>query len=179
MPGSLEPFLAEISTPRLMLWGLQTSHLNQLIENPDGLEKAFGFAISRDVLTPRVQHAIQSKLKKMEAAPIVDYPWFTYWMIRVREVGLGAGLIGFKGISAGPSDVEIGYGIDPACQNRNYMTEAVLGLSAWAFNDPRCTGIYAAVLKTNPASSRVLEKAGFGCVSVRRDEIFWRLPRPA
>lgn len=179
MPGTVEPFLVEISTPRLALYGLQTSHLKRLVENPEGLEKALGFAIARDVLTPRVQHAIHSKLKKMETAAIADYAWFTYWMIWVRETRLGAGLIGFKGIPAGPSDVEIGYGIDPACQNRNYMTEAVLGLSAWAFTDPRCTGIYAAVLKTNPASSRVLEKAGFRCVSIRRDEIFWRLPRPA
>ncbi len=175
MTALVTTFLAEISTARLELLCLPPEHLRLLLVDPTALEKAIGFAISRDCLTPIVQRALQKKLTRMATASPQDYPWFTYWLIGLRETRFGAGLIGFKGIPSGPADVEIGYGIDAACQGRGYITEAVRGLTAWAFTDPRCTGIYAAVLKTNPASSRVLEKAGFSAVSTTSDTIFWRL----
>lgn len=178
MLNPIDPFLIEISSPRLDVYCLHPPQLQLLIEDPNALEKALGFAIARDVLTPKVHRAIQMKLKRMEKIPPADYPWFTYWMIRVREMRLGAGLIGFKGIPAGPADVEVGYGIDPSCQNKGYTTEALRRLAIWAFGDPRCTGIFANVLKTNPASSKVLEKAGFTHISTSEDAIFWRLSRP-
>lgn len=177
MANSRELFLDEITTPRLRLFCLPLAHLQLLLEDPSLLEKALGFAITRKALTPTVHRAVRMKLKKMETAPALDFPWFTYWMIQVHESRFGAGLIGFKGILSGPSDVEIGYGISPAYQNRGYMTEAVQALSTWAFGDPRCTGIYANVLRTNPASSKVLEKAGFECQSTSPEAIFWRLAR--
>lgn len=178
MAQPFEPFLEEIQTPRLIIDCLRPSHLRLILDCPLVFERAVGFTMTHDAITPTVHRAIQMKLKKMESAPETDFPWFTYWLIRVRETRFGAGLIGFKGIPAGPADVEIGYGIDPACQNHGFMTEAVIGLSSWAFKNPRCTGIYANVLKTNPASSKVLEKAGFTRLSTSAEAIFWRLSRP-
>ncbi len=175
MTAPVKPFLAEISTARLKLFCLPPDHLRLLLEDPSALEKAIGFTISRDCLTPIVHRALRMKLTKMAIASPQDHPWFTYWLIWLRETRFGAGLIGFKGIPTGPADVEIGYGIDAACQGSGYTTEAVRGLTAWAFTDPRCTGIYASVLKTNPASSRVLEKAGFTPTPNGGDTIFWRL----
>lgn len=177
MAKSQELFLDEIATPRLKLLCLTRVHLQLLLDDPSLLEKTLGFGITHEVLTPAVHRAVHIMLKKMETAPAPDFPWFTYWMVWMRESRFGAGLIGFKGIPPGPSDVEIGYGISPAYQNRGYTTEAVRGLTAWAFTDPRCTGIYANVLRTNPASSKVLENAGFECQSTSPDAIFWRLAR--
>lgn len=179
MAQPFEPFLEEIQTSRLIISCLRPAHLRLIQDSPLAFERAAGFTITHDAITPTVQRAIQMKLKKMKSAPEADSPWFTYWLIQVRETRFGAGLIGFKGIPAYPADVEIGYGIDPACQNHGFMTEAVIGLSSWAFKDPRCTGIFANVLKTNPASSKVLEKAGFTRLSTNVDAIFWRLSRSA
>lgn len=171
-------FLAKITTARLALVCLTPAQLVALLEARERLEEAAGCEITQAALTPIVHRAIRMKLKKMETAPPADHAWFSYWLIVIQESRFGAGLIGFKGIPADPSDVEIGYGIDPACQNRGYTTEAVLALADWAFRDERCTGIFADVSKTNPASSKVLEKAGFMHVSDTEDKIFWRLPRP-
>lgn len=41
------------------------------------------------------------------------------------------------------------------------MTQAVSALSEWALNRGDWWRLYASVLATNPASMRVLEKAGF------------------
>lgn len=171
-------FLAIITTPRLALVCLTPPQLLALLEARERLEQAAGCKITRAALTPIVHRAIRMKLKKMETAPPADHAWFSYWLIVIHESRFGAGLIGFKGIPAGPSDVEIGYGIDPACQNRGYITEAVRALADWAFRDERCTGIFADVSKMNLASSKVLEKAGFTHVSETEEKIFWRLPRP-
>lgn len=178
MDGRSELFLANIITPRLSLLCLTPAQLTLLLESPEQFEKAAGCAVTQTALTPIVQRAIRMKLKKMETAPMGDLPWFSYWLIQVRETRFGAGLIGFKGIPAGPSDVEIGYGIDPTCQNRGYTTEAIRALADWAFCDWRCTGIYADVLKTNLASCKVLEKAGFARISTTEEAVFWRMARP-
>jgi RimJ/RimL family protein N-acetyltransferase len=176
-PIANSQYLAEISTPRLDLFCLSPDQLTCLLENPAALEQAIEFPITRDGLTPVVQRAIRMKLQKMEKIRSQDHPWFSYWLIYIRQSRFGAGLIGFKGIPPNPADVEIGYGIDPAFQNLGYTTEAVHGIVSWAFSDPRCTGIFAPVLKTNPASSKVLEKAGFRHVSTNEDILFWRLAR--
>lgn len=170
-------FLAELSTPRLALYCLSPAQLTGLLDDPAVLERTLGFSITREGLTPVVHRAIRMKLEKMAKAVEQDYPWFSYWLIQIRATRFGAGLIGFKGIPPHPADVEIGYGIDPACQKHGYMTEAVRGLIGWAFGDPRCTGIYAPVLITNLASCKVLAKAGFAHVSTSEDIVFWRLGR--
>lgn len=170
-------FLAEVATPRLVLSCLSPAQLTCLLEDPAALERAVGFPVTREGLTPIVQRAIRMKLDKMARAVEQDYPWFSYWLIYIREAHFGAGLIGFKGIPPHPADVEIGYGIDPAFQNHGYMTEALRALTRWAFSDPRCTGIYAPVHITNPASSKVLEKAGFTHIWTSEEIVFWRLAR--
>lgn len=170
-------FLAELTTPRLALYCLSPAQLAVLLDDPAALERTLGFSVTREGLTPIVQRAIRMKIRKMETAARQDYAWFSYWLIQIRKVLFGAGLIGFKGIPPYPADVEIGYGIDPAYQKHGYITEAVRELVAWAFNDPRCTGIYAPVSIANPASSRVLEKVGFTRVWTNESILFWRLGR--
>lgn len=70
-----------------------------------------------------------------------------------------AGLAGFKGVPNEHGSTEIGYGIDPAYQNKGYMTEAVKALVDWALQYPFCNTVTATTVK-NPASRRLLEKLG-------------------
>lgn len=70
-------------------------------------------------------------------------------------------LIGHVGLSPLGGDVEIGYAIEEGCQGHGFATEAVRTMSDWGlerFALPRVLGIVAA---DNPASCKVLEKAGF------------------
>jgi ribosomal-protein-alanine N-acetyltransferase len=132
--------------------------------------------ISSEILTPTLNRAIQIKLKKMESMPANALPWITYWLIQIKEDGFGAGMIGFKGAPDPAGLVEIGYGIDPAYQNKGYTTEAVLALAGWAFKDSRCKRIVAPdTLRSNPASNRVLQKCGFSIYHETEDAISWAL----
>jgi RimJ/RimL family protein N-acetyltransferase len=76
-----------------------------------------------------------------------------------RETGLVVGAIG---LFWPPTDgaVEIGYGVVGSRNGRSYATEATKALVTFALNEPGVKTVFANVELSNPASVRVLEKAG-------------------
>ncbi|MEV4441033.1 GNAT family protein [Streptomyces sp. NPDC049577] len=75
----------------------------------------------------------------------------------------GSGLvIGSAGLFWPPADgtVEFGYGIVPSRRGRGYATEAARALVTLGFTAPGVHTVGATVDLSNPASIRVLEKAG-------------------
>lgn len=80
-------------------------------------------------------------------------------------------------VSLGPIDRErtkanLGYWIAPEAQGDGYATEAVELVVDYAFDELRLHKVYAKVFDFNPASMRVLEKAGFTEEGVHRDAAF-------
>jgi ribosomal-protein-alanine N-acetyltransferase len=72
-------------------------------------------------------------------------------------------VVGSLGLFWPPSDgrVEIGYGVVPSRQGRGYASEATAALTAFALELNDVHTVHANVEVANPASARVLEKAGF------------------
>ena len=172
--------ITEIATDRLRVLALTPEALRAYLEAPASLERACGHRITRDGLDGPLRQAIEIKLQKMEAAPVGEHPWLTYWLIVPKNEPFGAGFAGFKGLDLEIGETEIGYGIDPRMRGKGYMTEAVRGLIAWAFTDPRCRAIVApGTLRGNLASHRVLEKSGMLRVGEAEDTIDWRIDKPA
>ncbi|WP_394740822.1 GNAT family N-acetyltransferase [Natronococcus roseus] len=68
--------------------------------------------------------------------------------------------------------IEIGYMIDPDCWGQGYATDAVSQACRYAFAERRFEKVFACVYETNPASHRVLKKAGFVEEGRLRDEAF-------
>ncbi|HEY5743504.1 MAG TPA: GNAT family N-acetyltransferase [Terrimicrobiaceae bacterium] len=56
---------------------------------------------------------------------------------------------------------EIGYWLGETYWGRGIMSEGVLAMTEWAFAELRLVRLQAAVFARNPASARVLEKAGY------------------
>jgi len=148
-----------ISTERLELLPLTQTQLELGLADLPKLEDELGVDIARDFVTERVRQAIRMKVEKMLKAGPSKHAWFTYWLIVIKEEKVGAGMLGFKGYPNEKGSTEIGYGIDPAYQNKGYMTEAVRALIDWAFSYPFCREITATEVY-NPASRRLLEKLG-------------------
>jgi ribosomal-protein-alanine N-acetyltransferase len=169
--------MPEIRTERLQLVALTLNQLKLYADAPHQLEQELGFRVSHDIVTLPLRRAIDMKVHKMERAPEPEHPWYTYWLIVIAEQSYGAGLAGFKGLPNARGEVEIGYGMDPACRNEGYATEAAKGLIDWAFQDPRCTSIVADTAKTNVASNRVLEKLGMHVYGETDDALHCRLDR--
>lgn len=97
----------------------------------------------------------------LEAAPD-QVGWFNWYALardaEPRPVLVGGG--GFLGPPRGGS-VQIGYSVLPQFQRRGYATELTIALVRWASAQPGVSRITAETEWENPASTRVLEKAGF------------------
>jgi len=86
--------------------------------------------------------------------------------------GEPVGTIGLKPPNEVWGAAEIGYMIAPDEWGEGYATDAVETICRYAFDERRLNKVYATVYETNPASRRVLEKAGFTEEGVHRDEGF-------
>jgi ribosomal-protein-alanine N-acetyltransferase len=97
-----------------------------------------------------------------------DVPWGGTIIDRREWVAVGQ--IGFK---SRPDDgvVEIGYSINPSCQDQGYATEIVEALTAWALAQPTVSRVVAECRKDNAASIRVLEKTSFERIGQRFDRV--------
>lgn len=90
-----------------------------------------------------------------------DAPGGRGFLLRQKGDGAGIGAAGF----GGGAEVELGYALGRPFWGRGFATEAVRGLIDYA----RCEGVRAITAYTfldNPASARVLEKAGFDDLGV-------------
>lgn len=169
---------ASVHTQRLLLVPLTLSQLQLYLTDLPALEAELGLSISREVITERVQRAIQMKIEKMTELDEARHPWQTYWLIVISTENFGAGLAGFKGVPNESGSTEIGYGIAPSHQNQGYMSEAVKTLVDWAFQHTFCKAVTATEVK-NPASRRLLEKLDAQLVEENRESSTWRIDRPS
>ena len=67
---------------------------------------------------------------------------------------------------------EIGYWLAEPFWNKGIVTEAVKSLTAYAVQDLKLQRVFAQPFTTNPASARVLEKAGYRCEGIQRSSAF-------
>lgn len=166
-----------IRTPRLSLVPLQFAQLQRCLSDLPGLEAELGFPLAREMFTEEATRAIGMKLARMETLPPAHHPWVTYWlMVLAQPEPIGVGLIGFKGVPDAHGEVEVGYGIAPQFQGQGYTTEALRGLCAWAFQHPDCQAVKAKTV-LNPASNRILYKAGAQIVDAREGRMEWKIYR--
>ena len=90
--------------------------------------------------------------------------------IRLKATGEGIGSTGFFGLNREHGTAEVGYVIDPAHAGRGYATESLGAVVRHAFEDWGVRKLCACYFLDNPASGRVLEKAGFVREGVRRKQ---------
>jgi ribosomal-protein-alanine N-acetyltransferase len=68
-------------------------------------------------------------------------------------------------------NVEIGYFLAEEYWGKNIMTKAVKAVTAYAFSKFDIVRVYAEPYADNPGSRRVLEKAGFRCEAVFKNNV--------
>ena len=80
-------------------------------------------------------------------------------------IDVGGEAVGGIGVAPQPDvhrrSAEVGYWLGAAFWNRGIMTAAVRTFTTFAFDTYDLIRIFAGVFSTNPASMRVLEKAGY------------------
>ncbi|MFD5895228.1 GNAT family N-acetyltransferase [Streptomyces sp. NPDC060366] len=93
-----------------------------------------------------------------------------------RATGLVVGAVGLFPPSDGT--IEFGYGIVPSRRGRGYASEAAHAVAAFALTAPGIHTVSAKVELSNPASARVLEKAGLTRVSADSEMAHFQATAP-
>lgn len=83
-----------------------------------------------------------------------------HWVIVLRETGQPIGSIGILDVRQADEAAEIGYCIGKAWWGRGLMTEALTAVLSFGFDRCRFNRLEACHSVNNPASGRVMEKAG-------------------
>jgi ribosomal-protein-alanine N-acetyltransferase len=88
----------------------------------------------------------------------IDKGQYTFAMVRKQDNGL----VGSMGIGANPrhNKAELGYWVGVPYWNLGYASEAARRIIEWGFRELMLNRIYARYLTRNPASARVMQKAG-------------------
>lgn len=144
----------EIVTERLILRPFTVEGARAMVEgHPGDRDWAEGYPPADDVDVARMYLG----------APATDDlgrrfgPWEITWSATGQTIG-GIGLFG-------PPDengrTEVGYGVVPAFQGKGVATEALTGLLTATAGVAGFTTVIASTDHDNPASRKVLDKAGF------------------
>jgi RimJ/RimL family protein N-acetyltransferase len=143
--------LTEIVTARLLLPPVTAEHVAAVVAG----RRLAGWAPDFPAEGDRV---IAGMLDR-NGLPVGPAAVFGQRLVVERASGLVVGGIGLFGP---PEDgrVELGYGIVESRRGQGYASEAARALVAHALGLPAVTEVVAGVDPANPASARVLEKAG-------------------
>ncbi|MGO4481094.1 N-acetyltransferase [Rhizobium pisi] len=96
------------------------------------------------------------------------------WIIEDRASGRFLGSIRFNSIDKYSKWAEIGYELHPSFWGKGLMSDAVKAVARCGFDDFSLNRIEAWTLPGNPASDRVLEKAGFRYEGTLRHQAWFK-----
>lgn len=157
-------------------------HLAAAVEDPAALAVRVGCAIAEGLIEEEFRADFRFAREELLRRPEL-YGWWTALFVQPAP-RLVCGMGGFRGPPDADGMVEIGYSIAPALRGRGLATEAARELLRTAFADARVRWVRAHTLAQPNASTRVLEKLGFGKVGElldpkeHPDPIWrWRLDR--
>jgi [ribosomal protein S5]-alanine N-acetyltransferase len=101
----------------------------------------------------------------------------TTWGITAREGGSLLGVVSLRTVQE-HRRAEMGYWIGVPYWNRGYMTEAARAVVSYGFEDLGLHRIYATHVARNPASGRVMQKAGMRYEGCLRQHVWrWDVPQ--
>ena len=92
--------------------------------------------------------------------------------IVLRETGRLVGTIGFMWINTDHKSAEVGYSLSRPLWNKGLMTEALRAVLRFSFEALRLNRVEAQYEADNPASGRVMEKAGMRFEGVLRQRLY-------
>ena len=155
---------ATLETERLILRPWTNEDLSAFERISNDLDVA---DFTASFVYPQPQGWAQERLERMTARFGDDhYGFAVIWKETpkvVAEVSIGLEPKRARG--------ELGYMCDQNWRGRGIVPEAVQALNAWAFTNLELNRIQACHFPRNPASGRVLEKAGLQCEGVLRGYI--------
>jgi RimJ/RimL family protein N-acetyltransferase len=138
-------------------------HLAAALDDPAALARRLRASLAEGLIEGEWRDAFRFALAEIQRRPEI-FGWWTAILV-LDEPRTICGMGGFKGPPDPAGIVELGYSIAPTLRGRGLATAAARELVRIAFADPRVTAVQAHTLAEHNASTRVLEKIGFGKIA--------------
>ncbi len=150
----------------------------RLVRETGGLEKYRDFPAAAPDVLPGV--IVEDSIGRFEAGE--EWFWCGPRLFLEVESGVIAGSGSYRHAPRG-GEVEIGYGVAPACEGRGLASQGTALMIEEAFGRVEVVAVTAETAVANRGSERVLEKNGFVRTGSRVDPedgpvTRWRLDRP-
>jgi RimJ/RimL family protein N-acetyltransferase len=160
-----------IETARLKLLPATVALARAEVRDRGEFLRLLGASVPENWPPEALADALPLFLGWLEAAPD-RIGWFGWYALAPGDGEAGAVLVASGGFKGPPQDgmAEIGYSVLPQYQGRGYATEMVGALVRWALGQPGVARVVAETEWANPASVRVLRKAGFAPVGPTTEE---------
>ncbi|NLL91643.1 MAG: GNAT family N-acetyltransferase [Ruminococcaceae bacterium] len=145
----------EIETERLIMRRMSIDDAEMIYKN-----------WTSDPLTARYvtwdKHENLVTTKEYVAFKAVNYDdnFFFDWVVELKETGELIGEIDAVGGSIKDKTVEVGYCYGSRFWNKGYASEALTAFIKYMFEEVGAEKVFAKHISTNPASGRVMQKAG-------------------
>lgn len=167
-----------LQSKRLLLFALTIDQLNLAMHHPDALADQLQIQLDAEIFGEDSRQAMMVKMSRMGHVDAGLHPWYTYFLIVDAAARRAMGVCGFKGApNSLTGSAEVGYAIHPDFRNQGYMTETVIALEEWAFQQPICEQVTGETLPENLASQRVLQKAGMTLARATERMLFWAIDK--
>ncbi|WP_370574741.1 GNAT family N-acetyltransferase [Methanomethylovorans sp.] len=165
--------MLELNTERLRIACLDLDNFRSYIYEHGNMQRRIGIQATTEALPDELQKVFLSAYEQAMADK-KNYVWYTVWQIVSKIENCAIGGVCFKGRPNIDGEVEIGYGTEPAHQNKGYMTEAVKSIIQWAIKQDGVMYVIAETEKSNNASHKVLEKNGMAIYKETDISLWWR-----
>lgn len=149
----------ELRSKRLRIIPLDLEGFELLVTDSQAMEKRLGLVAEGVNLEGEVKTAMESLLE-IAKKDLANLRWLTNWQIILNAENRAIDSACFMGLPNEKGEIEVGYGINEPYRRHGYVTEAVVALIHWALEQEKVSAVTAKTDKDNPASWRVLEKAG-------------------
>jgi len=151
-----------IETNRLKLIPATVALARAEVADRDEFARLLGASVPDNWPPEILVDALPTFLGWLEAAPD-RAGWFAWYALAEGDGRVSPVLVASGGFMGPPQDgtAEIGYSVLPQYERQGYATEMVTGLVRWAMEQPGVARVVAETEWANPASVRVLLKAGF------------------
>lgn len=165
----------KLETERLILIPLSLNDLSQAIKDRRKMARILNLNPNVEDLDEMMLNIYKIKILNIERDPL-NYHFYTYWQIILKQNNRIIGEIGYKGMPKEKGQVEVGYGTDNEYQSKGYMTEALNELIRWTYlqNKVNVKSIIASTRKENIPSHKVLIKVGMEKYYEDDEYYYWK-----
>jgi [ribosomal protein S5]-alanine N-acetyltransferase len=168
-----------LETDRLIIIPLTYEQLVKYVRCDNSLEAELNLSASARSISPELKEALEQTILPNVADSTKNYLYSTLWTGISKSKNKMIGDLCLVGEPNTAGEIEIGYGTYEEFQGMGFMTELVGAIIGWASTQPLVKSIIATTDKTNPASSRVLQKNNFVKIEEESETLFhWRFNLP-